>query len=592
MTNTGTSAVDLTGWKMDDNSDAFGSAVPLAGVSSIPAGKSAVFFEDTNGADTTIEAAFSQAWFGTPTLPSGFLIGHYGGSGVGLSTSGDAVNVFDAFGDQVTGVTFGAASTTSPIATFDNTAGGSTLSTLSQVGVNGAFLSANGSEIGSPAGATGPTPPPPPTPPVVVSEVAPWGSSNTPYAADWFELTNTGSTAVDLTGWTMDDNSNSFANSVALHGVATLPAGQSAIFMEDTGGLVDANLELQFLQVWFGSATPPARFLMGFYGGTGVGLSSSGDAVNIFDAAGDRVTGVAFGTSPSSAPFATFDNTAGLGSTTLPLPTISTLSAVGVNGAYISADDQEIGSPLPVVDTTAPTIVATPSPAANANGWNNTAVTVSFTCTDSGTGVDNAASPLTPVVLTASGTATGTCMDRAGNIATASYTAQIDTVAPTVTFSGNAGTYGILKTVAITSAATDDLSGIGSTSGTGANGPAWSFGAGPHTLTAQATDKAANLGSATTTFTITVKPTDLSTLTTQFVTGSAKYKAANPLTRAIVGVLVSATSNVLLDFAPSSPPPLKAQLVATYRQTLQSLVSGGWLTSSQATTLSGLAASI
>ena len=144
---------------------------------------------------------------------------------------------------------------------------------------------------------------------------------------------------------------------------------------------------------------------MGFYGGTGVGLSSSGDAVNIFDAAGDRVTGVAFGTSPSSAPFATFDNTAGLGSTTLPLPTISTLSAVGVNGAYISADDQEIGSPLPVVDTTAPTIVATPSPAANANGWNNTAVTVSFTCTDSGTGVDNAASPLTPVVLTASGTA-------------------------------------------------------------------------------------------------------------------------------------------------------------------------------------------
>ena len=120
----------------------------------------------------------------------------------------DAVNVFNAVGDQVTGVTFGAASTTSPIATFDNTAGGSTLSTLSQVGVNGAFLSANGSEIGSPAGATGPTPPPPPTPPVVVSEVAPWGSSNTPYAADWFELTNTGSTGVDLTGWTMDDNSN------------------------------------------------------------------------------------------------------------------------------------------------------------------------------------------------------------------------------------------------------------------------------------------------------------------------------------------------------------------------------------------------
>lgn len=161
-----------------------------------------------------------------------------------------------------------------------------------------------------------------------------------------------------------------------------------------------------------------------------------------------------------------------------------------------------------------------------------------------------------------------------------------------MTFSGNAGTYGILSTVAISSAATDDLSGIASASGAGANGPAWSFGAGSHTLVAQATDKAGNVGTATTTFTVTVKPTDLSALTTQFVTGSSKYKAANPLTRLAVGVLVSATSNLLLDVAPSTPPAIKARLVATYPQTLPSLVSGGWLTSSQATILTGLAGSI
>jgi hypothetical protein len=37
--------------RMDDGSDAFGTAVPLAGVASLAAGASAVFFEDTGGLD-------------------------------------------------------------------------------------------------------------------------------------------------------------------------------------------------------------------------------------------------------------------------------------------------------------------------------------------------------------------------------------------------------------------------------------------------------------------------------------------------------------------------------------------------------------
>ncbi len=86
----------------------------------------------------------------------------------------------------------------------------------------------------------------------------------------------------------------------------------------------------------------PAGFLVGFYGGVGVGLSSSGDAVNLFDALGNRITGVSFGASVTGF---TFDNSAGLGSTTLPLPVISTLSAAGVNGAFLAADGVETGSP-------------------------------------------------------------------------------------------------------------------------------------------------------------------------------------------------------------------------------------------------------
>jgi P pilus assembly chaperone PapD len=57
---------------------------------------------------------------------------------------------------------------------------------------------------------------------IIISEVNPTGSSTTTYAADWFELTNTGAYAVDISGWKMDDNSNAFASAVALRGVTSI----------------------------------------------------------------------------------------------------------------------------------------------------------------------------------------------------------------------------------------------------------------------------------------------------------------------------------------------------------------------------------
>lgn len=104
------------------------------------------------------------------------------------------------------------------------------------------------------------------SPSVIVSEASPWSSGNSPYAADWFEVTNTGPQAVDLTGWKMDDNSNSFGNAVALNGVGRLAPGQSAIFIE--GG---ASTATAFEAVWFGSSVP-AGLAVGTYSGSGVGL--------------------------------------------------------------------------------------------------------------------------------------------------------------------------------------------------------------------------------------------------------------------------------------------------------------------------------
>ncbi|MDX2067708.1 MAG: SdiA-regulated domain-containing protein, partial [Haliscomenobacter sp.] len=145
VTNTSAAAVDITGWKIDDDSGSFANASALSGVTSIAAGQSVIFVDG----DATKITAFINVWFGG-TLPSGVLIGNYGGPGLGAG--GDAVNLFDASGNLIIGVTFGASPSASPFATFDNTACDPAVSTLSEEGANGAYDVVDGTVtlIGSP----------------------------------------------------------------------------------------------------------------------------------------------------------------------------------------------------------------------------------------------------------------------------------------------------------------------------------------------------------------------------------------------------------------------------------------------------------
>jgi hypothetical protein len=171
---------------------------------------------------------------------------------------------------------------------------------------------------------------------IIISEVAPYASGNTVYAADWFELTNTGSSAVDITGWKVDDNSNSFASSLALRGVSSIAAGQSVIFLEsNTSGTNDSSINSGFKSAWFGTNIP-AGLVIGNYGGSGIGLSTSGDAVNIYNSGGSLITNISFDASTTGKPF---DNTAGL------VGNVTQLSAVGINGAFTAFNGAEIGSP-------------------------------------------------------------------------------------------------------------------------------------------------------------------------------------------------------------------------------------------------------
>jgi hypothetical protein len=125
-----------------------------------------------------------------------------------------------------------------------------------------------------------------------ITEVHPSGSGNLNYAADWFEVTNTGAAALDVAGWKMDDSSNVFTSAVALRGVTSIPAGKSAVFFERSAATTtDESVLADFSTAWFGTATPPPGVLVGAYGGSGIGLGSGGDAVNLFDAGENRITG-------------------------------------------------------------------------------------------------------------------------------------------------------------------------------------------------------------------------------------------------------------------------------------------------------------
>ncbi|MFM7534557.1 MAG: lamin tail domain-containing protein [Acidimicrobiales bacterium] len=212
---------------------------------------------------------------------------------------------------------------------------------------------------------------------IKITEVAPWSSANSTVAADWFELTNTGSVAVNITGWKIDDNSNSATAAVALNGITSIAPGESVIFLE-TAALT--TTQTAFISLWFGGSAP-AGLQIGSYNGSGVGLGTGGDAVNIFDASGVLVTGVSFG---ASTTWFSFDNAAGLGATSLPLPAVTQLSAVGTNGAFASvgaasgasAGTKEVGSPgtatvatPTTTTTTAATTTTTAAPSATYNTW-------------------------------------------------------------------------------------------------------------------------------------------------------------------------------------------------------------------------------
>ncbi len=160
-----------------------------------------------------------------------------------------------------------------------------------------------------------------------------------------------------------------------------------------------------------------------------------------------------------------------------------------------NGDTEKIKQASLKIDKTAPSITATASPEPNSEGWNNSDVTVTFTCTDDLSGI-NSCSPV--AVLNSEGvdqSVTGTATDKAGN--TSSFELKgikIDKTPPVITITTPAEEEYLLNADLLADwEATDALSGLALASGTVADGqPVDTRATGEKTFTVSATDKAGN----------------------------------------------------------------------------------------------------
>ena len=155
VTNYGSSAVSLAGWRIDDGSFSFAVSAALNGISSIGAGESVIFIESAGGAGV---AGFRSHWGGL----AGLQVGYYSGSGLGFSSGGDGACLFDSTNAILSQVTFGAATSGSSFfygwsasGTLDPSYNG-LVSTVSTIGTQVGFSSTGdtgslGTAIGVPA---------------------------------------------------------------------------------------------------------------------------------------------------------------------------------------------------------------------------------------------------------------------------------------------------------------------------------------------------------------------------------------------------------------------------------------------------------
>jgi hypothetical protein len=237
----------------------------------------------------------------------------------------------------------------------------------------------------------------------------------------------------------------------------------------------------------------------------------------------------------------TFTCTDGLsGIAVCPAPVQVTTEGAGQIISATATDKAGNAAPISVtvnIDKTLPVITAAAIPAPNGAGWNTSNVTVTFTCSDTGSGVSVCPSPIQVTTDGASQSISGSVTDKAGNTATASVIINLDKTAPAigaaVTPTPNAAGWNN-STVTVSFSCSDTTSGVDvcpapanlSTEGVG------------QVVSGIAKDKAGNSASASATVNLDQTPPTLS------ITSPADGATANPGSITVMGTVTDVLSGI------------------------------------------------
>ncbi len=115
-----------------------------------------------------------------------------------------------------------------------------------------------------------------------ITEIWAGGLDGSEMMADWFEVTNEGAAAFDMTGVFFDDSSNDPTENSAVAGIASIAPGESAIVLVSWEGdwATSGDAINAFTSVW--GAGNIAGVQIG-YVDDGAGLGGGGDAVYLYD---------------------------------------------------------------------------------------------------------------------------------------------------------------------------------------------------------------------------------------------------------------------------------------------------------------------
>jgi hypothetical protein len=173
-------------------------------------------------------------------------------------------------------------------------------------------------------------------------------------------------------------------------------------------------------------------------------------------------------------------------------------------------------------DASAPTIAPTVSGTMGLAGWYTSDVTVLWNVADGTSGVASNSGCSATTTTTDNGGTTYTCTatNGAGLSATQSVSARRDATVPAIAYAGNAGSYTVDQTVAITCSASDAMSGLAGNTCANVSGAAYTFAAGTNNFSAAAQDVAGNGNTASTSFTVVVTPGSVCALVERWVSNA------------------------------------------------------------------------